>query len=194
MPICRTCGRELDESQFYKGELKYDRPRCIECSRAYAKWYRKTYPERVKESSAKTREKNREVIRERNREFYARTKDDPEHKAARKASVERNKDKWHEADKARRKAFNEKWKHPCEKCGETRLYLIQFHHIDPATKSFCIGANATAKKDEVLQAEVKKCVCLCSNCHDEFHYLYGSKPKNPIEALKEYLGGLNNGQ
>lgn len=189
MPICRTCGKSLDESQFYAGELKYKRPRCIECSRTYARQYRKDFPEKVKASSRKTREKHREEIKQRNREFYARTKDDPEHKAARKASVEKNKDKWHEADKARRKAFNEKWKHPCEKCGETRLYLIQFHHIDPATKSFCIGANATAKKDEVLQAEVKKCVCLCSNCHDEFHYLYGSNPKDPVKALQEYLGG-----
>lgn len=135
----------------------------------------------------KTREKNREKIKQRNREYYKRTKNDPEHIKARKASVERNKDKWYKADRERRKAFNLKWKHPCEKCGETRLYLIQFHHIDPATKEFCIGAYATSRTEDALEREVKKCVCLCSNCHDEFHYFYGMNPKKPVEALKEYL-------
>jgi hypothetical protein len=141
------------------------------------------------------------LIRERNRKFYSRVKNDPDHIQARKDCVERNKEKWHKSERKRREAFNAKWKHPCEKCGETRLYLIQFHHIDPATKEFCIGANTTSKTQEALEREVKKCVCLCSNCHDEFHYFYGAKPDNPISALKEYLSkdwkgdyyGLNGG-
>lgn len=149
--------------------------------------YRKEHPEQVKKNALKTRIKNRETIRQRNREFYARTKDDPEHKKARRECINRNKDKWHEADRKRRAEFNAKWKHPCEKCGESRLYLIQFHHIDPATKEFCIGAQATSKTIEALEKEIKKCVCLCSNCHDEFHYLYGAKPQKPVEALEEYL-------
>ena len=188
MPVCRTCGKLLDESQFYKGELRWKRPRCIECSKEYARQYRKDFPEKVKASSQKTREKNREKLRQRNREFYAKTKNDPAHIEARKRTFEKNKEKWHKADKERRKVFNEKWKKPCEKCGESRLYLIQFHHIDPSTKRFCIGSNVASKKEEELENEVKKCVCLCSNCHDEFHYFYGSQPKNPVEAIKEYLG------
>ena len=77
-------------------------------------------------------------------------------------------------------------KHPCEKCGEKRLYLIQFHHIDPNTKKF----NPSAYKyhsEKTLINEIKKCVCLCSNCHDEFHHFYGQKPLNPIASLEEYL-------
>ena len=37
--------------------------------------------------------------------------------------------------------------------------------------------------------EIKKCVCLCSNCHDEFHYFYGDHPNDPVEALTKYLEG-----
>lgn len=187
MRICRTCGKEKDESEFYLGELKYSRPRCADCSREYARNFRKEHPERAREIAAKTREKNREKIRQCQRDAYAKTKNDPDKIAARKACYDKGKDKWHASEREKRRVFNERWKRPCEKCGEARLYLIQFHHIDPATKSFCIGASATSRKTEDLEAEVKKCVCLCSNCHDEFHYFYGGKPKRPVEALMEYL-------
>lgn len=160
---------------------------CKQCNAEKALQYRREHPDRVKETASKARERNREKIKLRNKEFYERTKNDPEHIKARKACIERNKDKWHKAERERREAFNRKWKHPCEKCGETRLYLIQFHHIDPATKEFCIGANATSRTVDALEREIKKCVCLCSNCHDEFHYFYGQKPKDPVGALKQYL-------
>lgn len=187
---CRRCGLVLPISEFYQ---KKTRPNekinfCKKCVCEKHKEYAHKNPDKIKEISARGREKHRDEIRQRNREFYERTKNDPSHIAAIKANYEKHKDKWHEQDRNKRKEFNAKWKHPCEKCGEERLYLIQFHHIDPSTKLFCIGANSTAKQDDVLEAEVKKCVCLCSNCHDEFHYFYGSNPKDPIAALKEYLG------
>lgn len=179
----------LPVSEFYVRKTRNEIVRtCKKCFCERNKAYAKEHPERIKEISARGREKHREEIKQRNRDFYARTKDDPKHIEARKNSYIRNKDRWHEKERNRRKEFNTKWKHPCEKCGESRLYLIQFHHIDPATKSFCIGANSTAKLPDVLEKEIKKCVCLCSNCHDEFHYFYGNKPKNPIESLEEYLG------
>ncbi|MBR3246847.1 MAG: hypothetical protein IKG03_00430 [Clostridiales bacterium] len=190
MRVCRRCGRLLPESEYYQRKSR-PRDKIYECKKCVCEMhneYAKKNPERVKEIAARGRAKHREEIRQRNKEFYARTKDDPAHIAARKASYERGKDKWRENDRRRRAEFNQRWKHPCEKCGESRLYLIQFHHIDPATKSFCIGAQATAKKEELLTAEVKKCVCLCSNCHDEFHYFYGNKPEKPVESLEEYLG------
>lgn len=188
--MCNKCGEWLPINYFYQ---RKDRPKeitriCRQCAARKQREYYHANPDKAKEISSRTREKNRDIIRQRNREFYARVKDDPQHIAARKASAERNKDKWYEKEKKRRESFNSKWKHPCEKCGENRLYLIQFHHINPSTKSFCIGAAATYKKESVLVEEVKKCVCLCSNCHDEFHYFYGSKPNNPISALEEYLG------
>jgi predicted HNH restriction endonuclease len=41
--------------------------------------------------------------------------------------------------------------------------------------------------DETIDSEIKKCVCLCSNCHKEFHYFYGTKPKQPEKDLEHYL-------
>lgn len=78
-------------------------------------------------------------------------------------------------------------KRPCQKCGEDRLYIIQFHHIDPATKEFEVSQFRHFSLER-CKTEAEKCVCLCSNCHDEFHYLYGQKPKNSVADLEEYLG------
>ena len=73
---------------------------------------------------------------------------------------------------------------PCVKCGEQRLYVVDYHHVDPSKKSFDI-----CKKHEhgmvKLKNEILKCVCLCANCHREFHYLYGKNGTK--ENLEEYL-------
>lgn len=55
----------------------------------------------------------------------------------------------------------------CAVCGYDRHpRALEFHHLDPATKSFGIGGGnswslATAR------AEAAKCVLLCGNCHAE---------------------------
>ena len=188
--LCKQCGQLLPVSEFYQ---RRTRPTekihvCKKCTCENTRAYARTHPDIIKEISARGRAKHKEEIKQRNRDFYARTKNNPAHVQARHDTYMRNKDKWHEKERAKRKAFNEKWKHPCEKCGESRLYLIQFHHIDPAEKLFCIGASATAKRESELIPEIKKCVCLCSNCHDEFHYFYGARPLEPRKALEEYLG------
>ena len=76
----------------------------------------------------------------------------------------------------------------CAKCGEDRKYLIEFHHVDPASKLFGVsdGVNKAGVK---IEEEIAKCICLCRNCHTEFHYFYGKRPEYPVEALNEYLGG-----
>jgi predicted HNH restriction endonuclease len=60
----------------------------------------------------------------------------------------------------------------CAKCGETRGYVLDYHHIDPSQKNQDIArmTSNNYKLDNVLN-EIKKCVVLCSNCHREFHYL-----------------------
>lgn len=194
MIVCRVCRRELLEECFFPSSLKKNDYICKECTKKRFEKYRSENPERIKEIAKRTRDKHKDEINRRNREYYQKIKNDPNHIAARKATYEKGKEKWQENDRARRKAFNQKYKSECAKCGENRLYLIQFHHIDPSTKSFCIGAYSTAKSEEELKAEVSKCVCLCSNCHDEFHFFYGNKPQKPIDSLKEYLAGGYNGE
>lgn len=70
----------------------------------------------------------------------------------------------------------------CAKCGETRTYVLDFHHIDKETKEFTIGTIKKGSKEKILK-EIDKCVCLCANCHREFHHL----EREQQITLQEYL-------
>lgn len=59
-------------------------------------------------------------------------------------------------------------KTPCIICGESEPVCIDWHHIDPSTKSFTIGANFSKARNLILE-EIQKCVCLCANCHRKVH-------------------------
>lgn len=63
----------------------------------------------------------------------------------------------------------EKKKAGCSNCGYNRYTgALEFHHIDPSTKSFAVGKGAGKNLNEILE-ELSKCVLLCSNCHREVH-------------------------
>lgn len=70
----------------------------------------------------------------------------------------------------KKREFIDNQRNQCEKCGEIRSYVLDFHHIDPENKKFTIG-KLKKGSTEVIQAEIDKCVCLCANCHRAFHYL-----------------------
>ena len=76
-----------------------------------------------------------------------------------------------------------KHNHPCVKCGCSKYYLIDFHHLNPAEKDFTISDNSHAKI-ETLMKEIDKCVPLCANCHREFHHL----EREQGMTIEEYLG------
>ena len=82
----------------------------------------------------------------------------------------------------KKKAYVNEQKQVCVKCGETRTYVLDFHHKDKNEKDFTIG---TFKKGslELVQSEIDKCVVLCANCHREFHFL----EKEKGISLNEYL-------
>ena len=59
----------------------------------------------------------------------------------------------------------------CEVCGESSPECLHFHHIDPATKEFCLGEGAAfGKSKERILAELAKCRVLCGNCHAKHHW------------------------
>ena len=76
-------------------------------------------------------------------------------------------------------------KTPCVKCKEPRKYVIDFHHIDPASKLCNINLIIKGHSWDALREELKKCICLCRNCHQEFHYFY-SNSATKLDLL-EYL-------
>ncbi len=85
-------------------------------------------------------------------------------------------------------AYVNELKSNCVKCNESRPYVIQFHHINPSEKEFELGSSGVFKSKFKIDSEVKKCICLCANCHMEYHWLYGKTPEHPVETLTEYLG------
>lgn len=62
----------------------------------------------------------------------------------------------------------------CEKCGENRWYVLDFHHIDKKKDGIPIMTKRGSLNS--LKKEIEKCVILCSNCHREHHH---------FERLKE---------
>ena len=47
--------------------------------------------------------------------------------------------------------------------------VYDFHHLDPAQKDFAISTQGRCHSWEKIEAELKKCVLLCSNCHRKRH-------------------------
>lgn len=44
--------------------------------------------------------------------------------------------------------------------------VLDFHHIDSATKKASVGQ---LRYEDDIRNEAAKCILLCSNCHREFH-------------------------
>ena len=56
----------------------------------------------------------------------------------------------------------------CCICGYDRYVgALQFHHVDPGTKSFSIADRGLARSIARARAEAQKCLLVCANCHAE---------------------------
>ena len=58
----------------------------------------------------------------------------------------------------------------CKSCGESRYWVLDFHHIDPSTKDSEVSTLLRTKSKQAAWDEVAKCVILCKNCHSDFHH------------------------
>lgn len=64
----------------------------------------------------------------------------------------------------------------CEECGyDKNKYALEFHHINENEKDDSISHLANTrmwskKTKDLIDNEVKKCKCLCANCHREKHH------------------------
>jgi len=56
----------------------------------------------------------------------------------------------------------------CALCGYDRCVgALQFHHVDPSTKSFTLSHGGVTASIARAREEAAKCILLCSNCHAE---------------------------
>jgi transposase-like protein len=54
----------------------------------------------------------------------------------------------------------------CAACGfSAYVGALQFHHRDPASKSFEVSRQGVTRSLDRLRQEARKCVLLCANCH-----------------------------
>ena len=171
---CKKCNEELPISMFYRSSNTKDgyRDYCKECCKQNNREYYKKHRNDIINKSKEYIDSNREKVRE-----YQNKYSDL-HKEERKIYFKN-------LSNEKRDILNS-LKYPCVKCGENRPWTIDFHHIDPLTKSFGISDRYRGSI-ESIENEIKKCVCLCRNCHAEFHWIYGGNPDNPKEAIQEYL-------
>lgn len=78
---------------------------------------------------------------------------------------------------------NSKKQQGCNKCGEKRIWVLDFHHRNPKEKINEIAHMIKSASINNLEEEINKCVLLCANCHRDFHYL----EKEQNITLEEYL-------
>lgn len=83
----------------------------------------------------------------------------------------------------KKQEFMDSKKTSCAKCGENRIRCISFHHVNPKEKDFTIGKLRKSNL-AVIEKEINKCICLCLNCHHEFHYLNDTFGTSLDEYLK----------
>ena len=110
---------------------------CKECSKAFNKLYKVT-------------PKGREVHRENSRRRWKKYRE--------------RAGSWH-----RMYRLNRKWKaveafgNKCQDCKQTYpMEVYDFHHLDPSQKE---GNLNMMKSQKSYEAEIKKCILLCANCH-----------------------------
>lgn len=72
----------------------------------------------------------------------------------------------------------------CNECGYNKnIAALEFHHIDPTTKSFSLDARRLSNtRWEYILIEHSKCILLCGNCHSEHHY-----PEMELNNVKQIL-------
>jgi hypothetical protein len=99
------------------------------------------------------------LARQRWRYRNTRTEQDRLNDNARRRKSHRERIKWLNAQRA-----------PCVICGESEPCCIDFHHKPGTTKVTEVSTLARRTFNKaLLQEEIDKCVCLCSNCHRKVH-------------------------
>ena len=79
----------------------------------------------------------------------------------------------------------------CQICGYDKCQnALHFHHINPEDKKFAISDAVSRKSftEEEIDAEIKKCVLICANCHAEVHsglIDLKSEPQIRFELIKD---------
>ena len=72
----------------------------------------------------------------------------------------------------------------CNKCGNDKSYLLDFHHRNPLEKEGELSDFSKGYNLDAFFEELSKCDLLCANCHREFHYLHSTQNMSYEEYLQ----------
>jgi NADPH-dependent glutamate synthase beta subunit-like oxidoreductase len=105
-------------------------------------------------------------------------------KAYAAAYYQKTKEETKKRSKKKRLRMREEW-HAfkatlyCTKCGFNHSAALDFHHIDPSTKTGSVNALVSNGRYARAMKELEKCVVLCANCHRIHHHdeLHATKKK-----------------
>ena len=86
----------------------------------------------------------------------------------RAANRERDRRNWTELRK-RKKEWLDQQKTFCNRCGESDIVCLDFHHTDPTLKDANLSIAVSHWSIKRLQKEIDKCEIICSNCHRKLH-------------------------
>jgi hypothetical protein len=149
MKFCSGCKQQFPATTeyFYSHKTHKDgfRSRCKICQRKELAIYEKTHPEVRKRSELRYREKNREVLRERERQ--------PERKAVRTLWVDKNRAYIYQRQKDRRSVLRAEMLHAygwqCACCGETEERFLTLEHTrrDGAIHKRTVGTGVAVWRD-----------------------------------------------
>ena len=73
----------------------------------------------------------------------------------------------------------------CVVCGYQKCIAgLGFHHVYPQFKLFSLG-DVTSRTFEAIKDELDKCVCICHNCHAEFHAHLITLPQAALDSVAQ---------
>lgn len=132
-----------------------------------------------KEIQQRYREKNRDKILKRKKEYYKtnRKKINAQNKSYYYANVDkyrkRNRDYANKKRSRTRHIYRSFMKdQTCNRCGYADYRALVWHHLDPNAKVDSINGLIKQNKNiYLILQEIDKCECLCQNCHHIEHYL-----------------------
>lgn len=158
MKTCKLCevDKELEDFPFHDKEKGTYRAQCKECYSILRKKWRENDIENKREQNRKSYKKNSEKRIEKVKEYL---KKNPEkYKKWQKKSATKKREEF--------RLFKSNFS--CEKCGESHISCLDFHHLDPTKKEFLI--SKTVRTPIKRLKEIGKCIVLCANCHRKLHW------------------------
>lgn len=101
-------------------------------------------------------------------------KDPVKQKEAKHQHYLKNKKKYLSRMQRQRKAIRDwlneiKSQYKCCRCGISDYRVLDFHHIKNKLGGIAQLASNRLSRDSILK-EIKRCQCLCSNCHRIVHW------------------------